>query len=257
LKEYPSGSYIDQATSLMENVLYNEKDQNPNDFADYILKKGLIAYYPLFSNAKDSTEKQQDMILQNSPVPYYGTYCIGKYNADVNFATGTKELSCFDLKVFTISIQFKVTGPSDQWVFVLGERHRLVGFKLTNSRFITLTMNNQDLEIPTSEKYFENTWQIATITYINDTAKIYLNEKLIGGYISKLNSQPEDISFNSRVTTTNYSCGVAFRGWVKNLRIYNRALNELEIYTLCEESMRNSEINEEKLEPFHRPKIGL
>jgi len=179
LKEYPSGSYIDQATSLMENVLYNEKDQNPNDFADYILKKGLIAYYPLFSNAKDSTEKQQDMILQNSPVPYYGTYCTGKYNADVNFATGTKELSCFDLKVFTISIQFKVTGPSDQWVFVLGERHRLVGFKLTNSRFITLTMNNQDLEIPTSEKYFENTWQIATITYINDTAKIYLNEKLI------------------------------------------------------------------------------
>jgi len=257
LNEYPSGRYINEATSLMEIVLYNEKDKNPNEFADLILKKGLIAYYPLFNNAQDSIGKQQDMILQNTPVPYEGTYCTGKYNGDVNFSTGTKELSSFDLKVFTISIQFKVINLSDQWVFVLGESHRLIGFKLTNSGIITLTMNNQDIEVPTSEKYFENTWQIATITYANDTAKIYLNEKLIGGYITKLNSQPEYISFHSRVTTTNYSCGVAFRGWVKNLRIYNRALNDLEIYTLCEESMRNSEINEEKLEPYHRPKIGL
>ena len=39
LNEYPSGKYINEATSLMESLLFNKKYKNPNELADFILKK--------------------------------------------------------------------------------------------------------------------------------------------------------------------------------------------------------------------------
>lgn len=245
LNEYPNGKFIHEADSLQKIAFYRIKDKDPIGFADFILKKGLIAYYPLFNNAKDSTGNQNNITLQSNPIPNEGTYCRGVYSGDRNLNTGTGYLSFFNVKSFTISVQFKVLSNIRQWVFVLGESGRLIGFKLERNGFITMTANNQDIEVPTNEKYSLNTWQIATITYINDTAKIYLNKKQIGCYAIILDSDEKYSDGNYRVTTVNYSNGVAFKGWIKNLRIYNRTLNSLDIFTLYKESIRKNEIEGE------------
>jgi hypothetical protein len=196
------------------------------------IENGLIAHYPLYNNAVDKTGLQGNIMLQNNPIPDEGSYCTGVYydKTALNENTITNSLKSFDYKNFTLSVEFKVSELEYHWVFVLGRGSREVGFLLNSDGTIELTGLNQDIIEQTNEKYIVNNWYLATITYNNGTAKIYLDNQLIGE--ENFNFRAYDCEF----TTTNFSNGTAFKGWIKNIKIYNRTLSDNEIEILFEQS---------------------
>ena len=196
------------------------------------IENGLIAHYPLYNNAVDKTGLQGNIMLQNNPIPDEGSYCTGVYydKTALNENTITNSLKSFDYKNFTLSVEFKVSELEYHWVFVLGSGSREVGFLLNSDGTIELTGLNQDIIEQTNEKYIVNNWYLATITYNNGTAKIYLDNQLIGE--ENFNFRVYDCEF----TTTNFSNGTAFKGWIKNIKIYNRTLSDNEIEILFEQS---------------------
>jgi hypothetical protein len=192
------------------------------------IKSGLIAHYPLTENAEDITGMQEKIKLQHSPSGEDGSYCSGVYNdqTTLNPDTKTAALSGFNYKNFTISVEFKVTDFRYQWVFTLGVGGRLVGYLLKDDSTIFLTGSNHRNKKLTKGKYDLNKWFLATITYNNGIAKIYLNNNIIG--------EDEIVFkyFDNEFTTTNFGNGIAFKGNIRNIRVYSRTLNDKEIEVL-------------------------
>ena len=121
-------------------------------------------------------------------------------------------------------MDFFVSERRNQPVWVIGTRCRWLGFYLREDGTIALLYNNANfLNLRTN--YFFNKWQNAKISYDGTKVNIFLDNSLAGsintgnGYVS-LDYEtcgPTD----TEIGVTNYSNGEVFKGYIRNLKVYN------------------------------------
>jgi hypothetical protein len=187
----------------------------------------LIAYYPLMGNGDDLTGNNSAMTLYNAPFQNGGVYCNGIYaypqGADYCLAE-SPPINSFPFESFSISMDFFVTEKVGQPVWIIGKSCRWLGFYLSGDGTVALLYNNWDF-LATPKTYSANQWHNAKISFDGTTAKIFLDNSLAGslkfgnGYVT-LNyggCGPSD----TEIGVTNYSNGAVFKGYVKNLKVYN------------------------------------
>ncbi|MBI4429697.1 MAG: hypothetical protein HY562_11330 [Ignavibacteriales bacterium] len=193
------------------------------------VERGLIARYFLGSNPNDTTRKHVPMTLLNTPFDQGGIYCNGQYLYSAAPVLSpchaiTPALSDFRFDVFAISAKFKVSEyPNifERPVFVGGHLSRWLGFILRSDGTVALRYNNDSTRTSTIA-YSLNVWHQATVTYDSTTqaAKLYLDTTLACTaviQIKHLNDQ--------NVGITNFSNATAFRGWLKDLRVYSEVMD--------------------------------
>jgi pSer/pThr/pTyr-binding forkhead associated (FHA) protein len=183
----------------------------------------LVAHYPLETDGKDSTNKQDDMTLENAPFNDDGVYCNGIYpggNANA-CVISTPNLNGFNYDSFSIGLQFNADEIKRMPVFVGGRSYRWLGFELQDDGSVSLLYNNSNRESCTVT-YQANKWHSALITYDGSQAKLYLDNKL-GCTVSfdLENGNDRDVS------VANYSNATIFKGTVRQLRIYNEPITPL------------------------------
>ncbi|PID84627.1 MAG: hypothetical protein CSB13_12225 [Chloroflexi bacterium] len=178
----------------------------------------LVAHYPLETDGKDITNKENDMTLHNAPFADDSVYCNGNYSGSNRCVISTPNLNNFNHNSFSISMQFNADEVSRMPVFVAGSSTRWIGFELENDGSVSLLYNNSNQE-SCSVVYEANKWHTALITYDGSEAKLYL-DNILGCTV------PFTISHNNDwdISVINYSNGTVFKGSVRDLRIYNEPI---------------------------------
>lgn len=187
-------------------------------------QNNLIASYPLNNSAADATGRNGEMYLLNTVYENDGIYCNGVYNyggdgTELPCAAKTSGLADFNFYGFTISVDFMVTEQRFQPVIVGGDGCRWVGFYLNTDGKVQLMYNNNTFEL-SNLTYSLNTWHNAKISYNGTTLVMYLDNTIACSINVDLNYY---ICFtpDTQIGINNYSSGEAFKGYIKNLKIYS------------------------------------
>lgn len=187
-------------------------------------QNNLIASYPLNNSASDVTGRNGEMYLLNIVYQNEGIYCNGVYHyggdgSDLPCAAKTTGLTDFNFYGFTIDVDFMVTEYRFQPVIVGGDGCRWVGFYLNNNGKIQLMYNNNTFEL-SDLGYDLNIWHNAKISYNGTTLVMYMDNTIACSINVDLNF---NICFtpDTQIGINNYSSGEAFKGYIKNLKIYS------------------------------------
>jgi hypothetical protein len=195
-------------------------DQAPNPQAEQ--PPALIAHYPLTSGSLfEATRTHAPLIVRNAPFHSdRGIFCSGEYVVDWpdGCDVRTPRLNHLDASSFTISAQFLVPRQSlilSRPVFVLGRSMRSLGYVLLQEGRIELLTNNS-VRTECSVRYQEGFWHEATISFDGETAALYLD-----GAAGCRAKGPLNTSNDHTVLLTNYAGGGTYRGFLRELRVYN------------------------------------
>ncbi|MCA9940293.1 MAG: PASTA domain-containing protein [Anaerolineales bacterium] len=180
----------------------------------------LLAFYPLARNGREVTGRNDDLDLQAISFVDEAAYCNGQY--DLNNASGcriqTPQISGMNFNRFTIAVEFKADELANRPVFIGGRGYRWIGFVLKSDGGIRLKYNNSNYADCTVT-YQAGRWYSARVIYNQGEARLYLN-----GVLGCTVSFTIDHGNNANVMVTDYSNATLFKGYIRNLQIYNAAL---------------------------------
>lgn len=242
------GATLEQAQSAVMALRYTKATRTHPAKADRILaiakgwKKSGGSNNNIIENKL--VEKYEDLLgiglLVNDLNAEKGKYLYGDYSLYINrigkkikddSKIYEKNIPDFNFNEFTISCDFKTLENNKQWVFMLSSTYRLMGYALNNENNILLTANNQTLIKNTNKKIKPHNWYKATITFQKGKIKMFLDQALIHEENFEFNRKEFDI--NDRIVSmANYSNGIAFKGFIRNFKVYDRALSHDEITVL-------------------------
>lgn len=172
----------------------------------------LIIDAPLQKEGQTVGIYTENMLFKDGAV-----YSGGEYETHVLMAL-VEEI---DLAEFTISVQFKAEIAERMPVFVLGEACRLIAFVLEKDGRVALSMNNGSKRVPSELRYQPNTWHTATLLRDRDKTTMYLDGQLAATIALDFETECAEEYGAYDVSITDYGNGDTFRGWLKNLKIYN------------------------------------
>jgi hypothetical protein len=186
----------------------------------------VIAYYPLLTDATDTTGINEPLTLINAPFENGGVYSNGIYangltGADPDGVTiQTPVLKSFNYQLFSVSVDFKVDEMKDQPVWVIGNACRWLGFMLRADGKVSLLYNNNNYFI-TDKSYVLNEWQNARISFDGTTAKIYLNNILAGSITKGKDFEQLETcdEYDNAIGVTNFSNGAVLKGSIRHLLV--------------------------------------
>lgn len=141
-------------------------------------------------------------------------YCNGVYG---NGAEGFSANVGINRNNFRIVFSFEAmesTKPQGQYALVLSHGWRVLGVQLTNAGDINITTNNQRNTYPTGITYTMGESKQIDIEYNN-------GEMIVNG-VRIPNVEIDRTSGDNNLSSTNFSNGMAFHGYIKNVRVYNR-----------------------------------
>jgi hypothetical protein len=188
-----------------------------------------VLFWGLTLNAQQSNPIFDDLNIQT------GYYCDGEYSKSTDYA---KYLANLSLSNFTISCQFNANESRRHWVFVMGSGYRWLGFLINANNQISFTANNQDYTQLTDGVIEPSKWYTATVVHNNGTTKVFLDDKEIGSYqIEFVVPAGGDNTF----TTTNYSNGTAFKGYIRALKVWNESLTPKQVAKLAVNKTKTAE----------------
>jgi len=196
------------------------------------LMLGLTANGQNQQKGKTTNQQQQENLAEKIPVyedlnTEAGYYCDGQYSNNTDYS---KYLSDLNLNSFTISCQFKADESRRHWVFVMGSGYRWLGFLIDANNQISFTANNQNYTQLTDGIIIPSKWYTATVVHNNGTTKVFLDDQEIGSYQIEFDVPSGG---DNTLTTTNYSNGTAFKGYIKALKVWNEALSNTEVSKLA------------------------
>ncbi len=204
-----------------------------------ISSDGLVAYYPFNGDANDSSGISEVMGLNNTEFVDNTLYLNGEYVYDTNGYRAIANISGFDYRAFSVSLDFYSMDFSKPNILTGGTSYRWFGLRYNNGN-LQLTLNNQRyVHTFTNTSLEANNWHNVVCSFDLENKKIItmldgevLPEILLDSdfQLNIIGSGSED--FDKKFTFTNYSNGSVFYGYVDNLMIYNRALSEAEIQAL-------------------------
>lgn len=186
----------------------------------------LIARYPLKNDGKDATNQQGNLKLLGIKFEEGGAKCEGTYDdydAGKGVAILSPSINKLDLQNFSIRVDFKVASLVDIPVFVLDEGCRLVRFSISSRGRVILAYQNGDVIKQSTLTYKPNTWHTATIVALKTGGLVaYLD----GAEAARIEGAKVDFDcaekYGSKdISTTDFSNGNTFKGFWRDLRVYN------------------------------------
>jgi hypothetical protein len=233
-----TGAYTSNITGLAAGTTYYVRAYATNsigtaygeDIPFTTFEENLIAYYPLNNSPEDITGTNPGMILENTPYTDNSIYCNGIYKlfGDPNYCDAyTPEILTISYDELTLCVEFKITDTTDYYNPVLvagaGTGHdRWIGFAVHSDFKFALHGSNFALETKSDEECQIDTWYEARITYNSNITRgdLYINGNLVcSSYFTF------DLNYaHKSVGITNYAGGRVFKGYIKNLKIYNKVV---------------------------------
>jgi len=192
----------------------------------------VIANYPLIEDLVDETGNNIDMFLQGNPIAptapsngvelcTNGIYLTTPDGQDII----TPIMPNFDIKNFTIEVEFKVTqlpsstAPRPRMPIIMGSKlARWLGIYIDSAGIIGYKFNNDASNYVWSNTGISNTddWYSSKISYVNGHLELFLNDELIRtDELPPLNTYQNTFNF----TITDFSEGNPFYGCIRNLVI--------------------------------------
>ncbi|MFQ5445932.1 MAG: LamG-like jellyroll fold domain-containing protein [Saprospiraceae bacterium] len=182
----------------------------------------VVANYTLINTAADAQGMQPDIELINSPFAGAGgVYCNGNYigGAPDSSLVQTPPLEALYKPSFAVQVEFKIDSldESTHPVLICGNSWRYLGFQtkydsswITEFNDFSFTMDNSVAET--------GKWYQLTMIYSgpDTTAYWYLDGNLIDKRIGSLTRPDGD----GRISNTHGGEGLTFRGFLRNLRVY-------------------------------------
>jgi len=185
----------------------------------------LIAHYPLSSTANDTTGNYGSMDLTNTPFQDGGIYCNGIYaGGDPDACDArTPDITALNFESFAVSAMFKMDDPTDQRrpVFVCGRNYKWCCTFVDPDSTAGLGYSGTYYAAQSSGvKFTLGAWHEITFTHdsTEGIGKLYLDNILA-----------DSIAFQN-----------AFKGFLKDLKIYSKSLSGLEQDSLALVALYNS-----------------
>ncbi|MBN1780099.1 T9SS type A sorting domain-containing protein [bacterium] len=178
----------------------------------------LIAHYPLTIDASDTTGRQEDITLINTPFQDGGIYCNGKYvgGEDPDGCQAvTPRLDGFSFQKFAFSADIFVAEPYTEGHVLLigGGSYRWIDSYLDSDGIVGFGYNHE-------HAYTWGLWQTFTVTYdsLSGTARCYLD----GTKVDEMHLTGFTHGDERFVGITHSGYGLTYQGVLRNLKIYSR-----------------------------------
>ncbi len=182
----------------------------------------MVANYTLINTTADAQGMQPDIELINSPFAGAdGVYCNGNYigGSPDSSLVQTPPMSALYKPSFAVEVEFKIDTLDDAThpVLICGNSWRYLGFQTKYDSSWISTFNDISF---TMENGLAETgkWYQLTIIYSgpDTTAYWYLDGNLIDKRMGSLTRLDGD----GRISNTHGGEGLTFRGFLRNLRVY-------------------------------------
>ncbi len=217
------------------------------------LQQGLVAYYPFNGNANDVSGNgnhgvvygatlTEDRFGNGSSAYYFDGNDYINISDNNSLRTGLISLSAWILPEHS-SHSMKIIGKS-VYTNANNEQYALSIEKIGNQLFPLFALKRLSSCIPGygwqklfgEEVVTNNAWSIITTTWDEFTMKIYFNGILVGVKDNAISGEIDNcIGGDIRIGLWWMNDPKFFKGYIDDIRIYNRALNEQEIYALYTE----------------------
>jgi hypothetical protein len=179
-----------------------------------------LVHYPLTNSANDALGNYGPMTLINTPFTNGGIYCNGIYqngvDPDSSYA-GTPVLSELDFSNVVMAVDFMVVTNRTSPILVGGNLWRWGGVYTRSDGTVGLLLNGTG-PYPGTVAYSTGVWHEAVFVYTasNRTAEIYLDGQLSGRREGDLTDGSD-----RRICNTHGGNGTTFKGYLRNLRVWN------------------------------------
>lgn len=200
-------------------------------FNAYSQPDSLIAHYPLTTTALDTTGNFDPMTLTNTPFLEGGIYCNGIYDGsgNPNYCSAiTPIMPVTIFQEFSLSAKFKVDSIRSVKTPVLvgGGGWRWISCSINPDTTIQLTYNNGITQASTTHISL-HTWHEFIITYdsLTAAANLYLDNVLACSASFTIIHGP---AYDWKFTISDGGSGGAYLGYLKDVKIYSKALLSVE-----------------------------
>jgi Tol biopolymer transport system component len=244
-----TGRFTSNLADMTSNTIYYLRAYATNNlgtgygeqvsFKTFNLSNGLIAYYPFNGNANDESGNNNNGVI-NGAVSAINRF--GVANKSFSFDSITSNISIDDnpsfhsLNQITISVWFNATDSSNFWTKLVGKHFDASGgsfyliWEHNYVRFSAIT--DYQYGGLTSDNLILGSWHHACGVYNGTLMELYIDGLLV-------NSVPN----SGVISETNYpiTIGISerwnefFYGSIDDIRIYNRALTNVEVLQLFHE----------------------
>jgi unsaturated rhamnogalacturonyl hydrolase len=252
------GTYTSSIDRLTSGITYyvrayatNSTGTGYGNQVSFKCEENLLAYYPLITNTTDITGNNPDMILINTPFSNGGIYCNGIYEKQGYCDAHTPEINQISYARLTFYVEFKVEQYASYNIPVIvagaGYYDRWLGFTIRSNGNYSLNADNFTEVAVSSANCILNVWHSAAITYDSSTnsGKLFIDGTLVCKGNFTINRQ----NAHKSIGIVNHSKGEVFKGYLRNIKIYNDILKELAIY--------NNETNNPEIKIFPNPVSGI
>ena len=226
---------IDTANNTVADSVAQKEETVNNE--QFILAKTLassikvVAKYPLLKDAypeynesdfKGELEQNQFIQFKDGGAYVSGKY-IGNYIADEVIGTATLPYNKFDINSFCISLHFKIKLEDKAMpILYIGESCRQFGIEISNTNNFLVRVNNMSETHNTSTKIEADVWNEIMLIYKKNNVSFYVNKVLAADFDYELNDCITNYEKTGiKILSANYGNGIAFKGYWKDLYIYN------------------------------------
>ena len=219
--------------------------------------KGMLAHYKFDGDGSDSCCLSGPFQLSNTEFVKDTLHLNGCYEhgGDSGYRAIAK-VPGLNYRSFTISLEFRPLDASRRTniltrlfnlsfedtgnIITGGTSHRWFGIRRNKKEALEITLNNQDY-VHTYEAVYVNNKAWNRVTCCVDLEKMLIRTFFNGNRLEDVHL-PSDFALrvlgsrseesDRQLTFTNYSNGKTFRGYVDNLRVFDRSLDDEDVLTL-------------------------
>lgn len=221
-------------------VINGSQLKNNND-ASNIIKSAL--FYPLEKDGSDYYNKGTKFNFNNIRFKRKAMFSDGTYDAESNDSdyNAILQIPSLNYKKFSISTFFFPVRWGNEPVIAGGQDYRWFIIE-REWKTLRLTLNNKEYNVKLPGlKVLTNQWNSLVLSWNLDAKTIFIslnndglvkvilpNDFKLNVFDGKGNSNNKD----KKILFTNYSIGSTFKGYIRNMRFYDRPLSENEIVKL-------------------------
>jgi hypothetical protein len=182
----------------------------------------LIADYPFTADGFDLISSAE-ATLQNALFAEGGVYSNGIYPGNDPSGTSviTAEIESLDFEHFSFTLEFRAAslptelswmpivsgGPLWRWLTVLITREGQIGLRVNNGSIQEISDRTVEVDV----------WHDLTVKYDGDTVAVLLNDTAV----IQMSVPDLDTGDNKRISNIDWGAGRAFKGYWRNLKVYN------------------------------------
>lgn len=224
-------------------------------FAQVNLQQGLVAYYPLNGTSNDSSSNSNDGVIKGA-TPAGNRFNLPNqaffFDGDDQAIEIPSSSSLIPTNAVSVAA-WVYTTDKEYWNYAVTKRYQInaapynsyvlgtTGF--TNSKWLWgISSNTKETDLVANTLVEENKWIQLTGTYSGDTMKLFMNGKEIARQSLSTPIAYSNLPLRLGIAiATNSGPKSAWKGYLDEIRIYNRELTEDEVKYLYDPSLLGTE----------------